>query len=45
MKTHLLVDNGSKAKLINESFAHINKFSIFKLEKCIYLMLGNGEIV
>ena len=45
MKTHLLVDNGSEAELIDEFFAHINKLSIFKLEKCINIMLGNGKVV
>ena len=45
MKTYLLVDNGNKAKLINESFAHTNKLSIFKLEKYINLMLKNGEVL
>ena len=27
--THLLIDNGSKAKLIDKSFAHLNKISTF----------------
>ena len=45
MKTCLLVDNGSEAKLIDESFACTNKLSIFKLEKCINLILGNSKVV
>ena len=45
MKTRLLVDNGSKAKLIDEFFVCTNKFSIFKLERCINLMLENGKVI
>ena len=41
----LLIDNGSKAKLIDKSFARSNKISTFQLEKPIQLTLGNGEVV
>ena len=43
--TCLLIDNGSKAKLIDESFACSNKISTFQLEKSIQLTLGNGKVV
>ena len=43
--THLLIDNGSKAKLINKFFVRSNKISIFQLEKPIQLTLGNGKVV
>lgn len=33
MKIHLLIDNKSKIKLINESFVYIKKISTFKLKK------------
>ena len=45
MKTRLLVDNGSEAELIDESFVRTNKIPTFKLEKPINLTLGNGEVV
>ena len=45
MKTHLLIDNSSEAKLIKESFVHTNKLLIFKLEKYINLTLGNSKMV
>ena len=32
IKTYLLVDNGSKAKLIDQSFVRANKISTFKLK-------------
>ena len=43
--TCLLIDNGSKAKLIDESFVRSNKISTFQLEKPIQLTLGNGKVV
>ena len=45
IKTHLLIDNGSKAKLIDKSFVHTNRMSIFKLKTQIRLELDNGEKV
>ena len=45
MKTHLLVDNKSKVELIDESFMHANKISIFELEKPIDLILKNSKVV
>ena len=45
VKTYLLVDNKSEAKLIDEFFMHANKISIFKLENFIDFILRNGEIV
>ena len=43
--TRLLIDNGSKARLIDKSFTHLNKISTFQLEKLIQLTLGNGKVV
>ena len=45
IKTRLLIDNGSKAELIDESFVRTQKISTFKLRKKIKLTLGNGEVV
>ena len=33
MKTRLLIDNGSKTKLIDKSFVYTQKLSSFKLKK------------
>ena len=41
----LLIDNGSEAELINESFVHLNKISIFQLKKSIQLTLGNSKMI
>ena len=43
--THLLINNGSEAKLIDKSFLRTNKISTFQLEKPIQLTLGNGKVV
>ena len=43
--THLLIDNDSKAELINKSFMRSNKISTFQLEKPIQLMLRNSKVV
>ena len=43
--THLLIDNSSKAELIDKSFVHLNKISTFQLEKLIQLMFDNGKVV
>ena len=43
--TRLLIDNSSKAKLIEKTFACSNKISTFQLEKPIQLMLENGKVV
>ena len=45
VKTCLLIDNRSKAKLIDDFFMHTNKILSFKLKEPINLMLGNGKIV
>ena len=45
MKTRLLIDNGSKAELIDESFVRTQRIDIFKSKKQIKLTLGNGEVV
>ena len=45
MKTHLLVDNKSEAKLIDEFFMRANKIPFFKLKKPINLTLKNNEVV
>ena len=45
MKTYLLIDNGSEAELIDESFVRTQKIDTFKLAKRIKLTLGNGEVV
>ena len=37
VKTHLLVDNGSEAELIDESFVHANKIPFFKPKKPLTL--------
>ena len=44
IKTHLLVDNSSEAKLINKFFVCTNKLSTLKLEKYINLILRNDKI-
>ena len=43
--TRLLIDNSSKAELIDEFFARSNKISTFQLEKPIQLTLRNGKVV
>ena len=43
--SRLLIDNSSEAKLIDKSFAHLNKISTFQLEKPIQLTLENGKVV
>ena len=45
IKTRLLINNGSEAKLIDKSFVRIQKINTFKLKKKIKLTLGNGEVV
>ena len=45
IKTCLLIDNGTEAELINESFVRTQKIDTFKLAKRIKLTLGNGEVV
>ena len=45
MKTHLLVDNRSEAKLIDKFFVCANNISTFKLGKPIDFILRNGKIV
>ena len=45
MKTCLLINNSSEAKLIDKSFVRTQKISIFKLKKKIKLTLGNKEVV
>ena len=45
IKTRLLIDNDSKAELIDKSFGCTQKFSTFKLRKKIKLTLGNGKVV
>ena len=45
MKTRLFVDNSSKTKFIDEFFMRTHKLSIFKLEKCITLILKNNKRV
>ena len=45
VKTCLLVDNRSEAKLINKSFVRANKILSFKLEKPINLTFENGKVV
>ena len=45
IKTRLLIDNGSEAKLIDKSFVRTQKIDTFKLAKRIKLTLGNGEVV
>ena len=45
IKTCLLVDNSSEAKLIDQSFVRTNKISIFKLKQRIKLELKNREVV
>ena len=42
-KVKTLIDNGSEAELIDRSYAHRCKFNIFKLEKGVNLILGNGK--
>lgn len=43
--TRSLIENGSEAELIDESFVWTNKISTSRLEKPIQLTLGNGEVV
>ena len=45
VKTHLLIDNKSEAKLIDESFMHANKIPSFKLKEPINFTLGNRKVV
>ena len=45
MKTRLLIDNGSEAELIDESFVRTQRIDTFKLKKQIKLTLRNGEVV
>ena len=45
IKTRLLIDNGSEAKLIDKAFVREQGISTFKLKKKIKLTLGNGEVV
>ena len=45
LHTRLLIDNSSKAELIDKSFAHSNKINTFQLEKPIQLTLENGKMV
>ena len=45
MKTRLLIENGSEAELIDESFVRTRRTSTFKLKKRIKLELGNGEVM
>ena len=45
IKTRLLIDNGSEAELIDESFVRKHKLNTFKLDKKVKLTLGNGEVV
>ena len=45
MKTRLLIDNGSEAKLIDKSFVRTQRIDTFKLKKQIKLTLGNEEVV
>ena len=45
MKIHLLVNNRSEAKLIDEFFVCANKISTFELEKLIDFIFGNSKIV
>ena len=41
----MLIDNGSKAELMDKSFVRTQKISTFKLKKKIKLTLGNREVV
>ena len=45
MKTCLLIDNGSKAELIDESFVRTQKVNTFHLTKKIKLTLRNEKVV
>ena len=45
IKTRLLINNNSEAKLIDESFVRTQKIDTFKLAKRIKLTLGNREVV
>ena len=45
MKTQLLIDNSTEAKLIDESFVRTQRINIFKLRKKMKHTLGNGEVV
>ena len=45
IKTRLLIDNGSEAKLIDKAFVREQRIKTFKLKKKIKLTLGNREVV
>ena len=45
IKTRLLIDNSSKAELIDKTFVREQKINTFKLKKKIKLTLGNGKVV
>ena len=45
IKTRVLIDNGSKAKLIDKSFVRLHGISKFRLTKKIKLELGNGDLM
>ena len=45
IKTRILIDNDSKAELINEFFMHLHRISIFKLTKKIKLELKNRNLM
>ena len=45
IKTRLLIDNGSEAELVDESFVRKHKLNTFKLDKKSKLTLRNGEVV
>ena len=45
MKMHLLMNNGSKAKLIDKSFVRTQRIDTFKSKKQIKLTLGNKKVV
>ena len=45
IKTRVLIDNGSKAKLIDEFFVRLHRISTFRLTKKIKLELGNGDLM
>ena len=45
IKTCLLIDNGSEAKLIDKAFVCEQRINIFKLKRKIKLTLGNKKVV
>ena len=45
IKTRVLIDNGSKVELIDESFVRLHGISTFKLTKKIKLKLGNRDLM